>query len=61
MPWQASDASRHTHKATTAKEKRGWSEAANKVLRETGDEGRAVRTGNYVVNRIKAAERKSRD
>jgi hypothetical protein len=28
-----------------------WSEVANKVLADTGDEGRAVRTANAVVAR----------
>jgi hypothetical protein len=51
MPWQPEDAPRHTHKADTDALRRMWSEVANKVLEETGDEGRAVRTANAVVAR----------
>jgi hypothetical protein len=46
MPWTARDATRHTKKAKTAKSKRAFAHASNSVLRETGDEGRAVRAGN---------------
>jgi hypothetical protein len=51
MPWQPEDAPRHTHKADTDALRRMWSEVANKVLADTGDEGRAVRTANGVVAR----------
>jgi hypothetical protein len=63
MPWLPEDAPRHTHKADTDALRRMWSEVANKVLEDTGDEGRAVRTANGVVarNRKKSlAERLSR-
>lgn len=46
MPWTAKDASRFTKKARTPKSKRAFAHASNSVLRETGDEGRAVRAGN---------------
>ena len=46
MPWDPSDAQRHTKKADTPKAKRAFAHAANNVLEETGDEGRAVRAGN---------------
>jgi uncharacterized protein YdaT len=51
MPWQPEDAPRHSHKADTEALRRMWSEVANKVLEETGDEGRAVRIANAVVAR----------
>lgn len=56
MPWDPSDAYRHTHKATTPKAKRAFSHAANSVLEETGDEGRAVRAGNAAAaaSRVKS-------
>ena len=46
MPWAAGDAVRHTKKADTAKRQRMWSEIANSVLSDTGDEGRAIREAN---------------
>jgi len=57
MPWTARDATRHTKKATTAKSKRAFAHAANSVLRETGNEGRAVRAGNAAAA---ASKRKSK-
>jgi hypothetical protein len=56
MPWRPEDAPRHTHKADSPALARIWAEVANKVLAETGDEGRAIRTANAVVAR---ARRKS--
>ena len=49
MPWAADDAERHTKKADTAKRQRMWSEIANSVLTDTGDEGRAIREANAAV------------
>ena len=51
MPWTPSDAERHTSKAKGSIAKRQWSDVANSVLQKTGDNGRAVRTANGVVNK----------
>jgi hypothetical protein len=51
MPWQASDASGKTRKASSPKKRRQWSHVANAVLASTGDEGRAIREANAVVAR----------
>lgn len=51
MPWSPKDATRHTKKASTPKKKRQFSKVANKVLAETGDEGRAIREANAAVKR----------
>jgi hypothetical protein len=51
MPWSSKDAKRHTGKASSPTAKRQWSKVANKVLRESGDEGRAVRTANAAVKK----------
>jgi hypothetical protein len=51
MPWNASDAERHTHKATTFELKELWAKVANESLERSGDEGRAVREANAVVAR----------
>jgi len=53
MPWRPEDAPRHTHKADTPHLRQLWSEVANNVLSETGDEGRAVRAANAAVARQK--------
>lgn len=55
MAWQPDDAPRHDRKADTRPLQRLWSDVANKVLAETGDEGRAVRIANAAV--AKARER----
>ena len=49
MPWQPSDAERHTHQADTPKKRRQWRDVANQELQRFGDEGRAVRAANSVV------------
>jgi uncharacterized protein YdaT len=51
MPWTPDDAPSHTKKAASAKAKRLWAEVANKILAETGDEGRAIREANAVIAR----------
>jgi len=51
MPWSSKDAKHHTKKANTPKKKRQFAKVANKVLEETGDEGRAIRTANAAVAR----------
>ena len=56
MPWGPRDAIRHPKKATTPKRRRAFSHAANSVLRETGNEGRAIRAGNAAAA---ASKRKS--
>ena len=51
MPWNQSQARRHTRKARTQKDRETWSEVANETLERTGDEARAVRTANAVIKR----------
>ena len=51
MPWKPGDAQRHTKKATTPRKRKQFSKVANKVLEDTGDEGRAIRTANAAVKR----------
>lgn len=52
MPWDPSDAARHTKKAAGhPRAQRAFAHASNAVLAETGDEGRAVRAGNAAVNK----------
>ena len=54
MPWTMSDASRHTKAAKSPTAKRQWSKVANKVLKDTGDEGKAVRIANAAVKKRKS-------
>lgn len=49
MPWKPKDSKRFTHKADTPAKQKKWAEVANTVLRQTGDEGRAVRTANKSI------------
>jgi hypothetical protein len=58
MPWTPEEATSHTKKATSPKAQRLWAEVANKVLEETGDEGRAIREANAVVARTLHADQR---
>lgn len=49
MPWTPNEVVRHTHKATTTGLKELWAKVANESLKRTGDEGRAIREANAVV------------
>jgi len=51
MPWSAGDATKH-HKGATGKKGKLWARVANQVLSKTGNEGRAIREANAVVNRF---------
>lgn len=53
MPWDSRDASRHTHKAKSAKAKRQWRHVANGMLDRGYDEGTAIKAANSVVKRRK--------
>lgn len=57
MPWTPKDASKKTKKADTKQEKEQWAKTANKVLKSTGDEGKAVRIANSAIAK---GERKKR-
>jgi hypothetical protein len=54
MPWTASDAEKHTRKATTAELQELWAKVANERLEKTGNEGRAIREANSVIARQKS-------
>ena len=51
MPWDASDAHRHTHKATSRHLGHQWAVVANKIRREGGSEGKAIRIANAAVEK----------
>ena len=57
MPWASKDASRFTKRAKSPKAKRQFAKVANKVLAESGDEGKAVRIANAAVKRRKKGKR----
>lgn len=46
MPWKASDATKHTKKADTPSKQSAWAKTANSVLKESGDEAKAIRIAN---------------
>jgi len=46
MPWEASDAKRHTKKVNDQGDAEEWASIANGVLSESGDEGKAIRIAN---------------
>jgi uncharacterized protein YdaT len=50
MPWTAADGpARHTKKAKSPAARKQWATVANKVLADSGDEGKAVRVANSAV------------
>lgn len=51
MPWKSSDAKSHTKKANTPSEKAKWAKIANAVLKQSGDEGKAIRIANAKVSK----------
>jgi len=58
MPWEPSDAPRHTKKASTQELREEWAHVANGVLQDTDDEGRAIRIANAHVAAKQAKRRK---
>lgn len=59
MPWSPGDGpSRHSKKANTPAKKRQWASTANSVLKESGDEGKAVRIANAAVKKHPSKKRK---
>lgn len=58
MPWKPSDAEKKTHKANTPAKKRQFAAVANKVLEDTGDDARAIRTANAAVKNHPSRKRR---
>jgi hypothetical protein len=52
MPYSVGDVDRHYQGLTDA-EKQLWVDVANRQLAEHGDEGRAIREANAVVDRTR--------
>lgn len=50
MPWSKNEAKRHT-KLASGERAATWARVANRVLKESGDEGKAVRIANAVVRK----------
>lgn len=57
MPFTASDAIRHTRKASTAKKSRQWAAVANSLLKSGKSEGAAIRVANAAVSGRKKKRR----
>ena len=60
MPWKMSDATAHTKKANTPRKKKQFAVVANKVLADTGDEGKAIRIANAAVKKNKGKGKKGK-
>lgn len=50
MPWSVSDAKSHTKAANTPHKRRLWRNVANSVLKQYGDEGKAIAAANAAVS-----------
>lgn len=46
MPWSSDDALRFKKSLSSQSARSRWASIANKVLEETGDEGKAIRVAN---------------
>lgn len=51
MPWTPKDAGKKTKKADTPAEKKQWAKVANKVLKSTGDDAKAIRIANASIKK----------
>lgn len=51
MPWEPSDATRHTKKAKSPVRKKQFAEVANSMLKRGASEGSAVRAANAAVKK----------
>jgi uncharacterized protein YdaT len=58
MPWTARDAYRHTKKASTPGAQSKWAKTANSVLEQSGDEAKAIRIANSVVENASKTQKK---
>lgn len=57
MPWTHLDARLHTKKAKTPAQQLKWTKVANAVLRQSGDEGKAIRIANATMKPKKKGKR----
>lgn len=54
MPWKIDNGpAKHTKKANTKAKKKQWAVVANKVLKESGDDAKAIRIANAAVKKSK--------
>ena len=60
MPWKESDVPKKNKKAKSGRCKRAFVTAGNSILRKTGDEGRAVRGGNFAVQKCNAKSKRKK-
>lgn len=51
MPWKPSDAKKKNKKADTPAEKKQWAAVANKVLKSTGDDAKAIKAANSAIKK----------
>lgn len=60
MPWTMRSAQSKTRKATSPVAQRQWAHVANKVLKSTGDDGRAIMAANAVVARRRSGKKSTK-
>lgn len=51
MPWKPSDAQKKNKKADTPAEKKKWASVANSVLKDSGDDAKAIRIANASISK----------
>jgi uncharacterized protein YdaT len=60
MPWTMADAHLKNKKIKSKGAAKQWSTVANKVLAESGDEGKAIRIANAAANKRKQSTKKGK-
>jgi uncharacterized protein YdaT len=60
MPWESSDAKRHTKKVGSDKSKRQWAHVANSMLASGHSEGSAIAAANSVAKKRHAKSGRKR-
>ena len=53
MPWTMQSALGHTKRATTPAKRKQWASVANSVLKQSGDDAKAIRIANAVIAKSK--------
>lgn len=51
MPWKPSDAKKKNKKADTKAEQKQWAAVANKVLKSTRDDSKAIKAANAAIKK----------
>lgn len=60
MPWKPADAQKKNKKADTPAEKKRWAATANAVLKDSGDDAKAIRIANASIKKKKGGNNRGK-